>query len=115
MRKRMTLGGLWRVRVEVNHLCLDTYLELAGRALGALSARARRGLGTARCNEREGFARFGLRDRRRTFAAQVSWQAQPDSWQVQHFRTVGYRFRGRRSTFAGLGTDFVATAPHFAR
>ena len=32
------------------------------------------------------------------------------SWQVQHFRKARYRFRGRRSTVARLGTDFVAGA-----
>ena len=29
------------------------------------------------------------------------------SWQVQHFRKVRYRSRGRRSTFASLRADFV--------
>ena len=33
-----------------------------------------------------------------------------NSWQVQHFRKVKYRFRGRRSTFARSSTDFVAGA-----
>ena len=29
------------------------------------------------------------------------------SWQVQHFRTVKYRFRGRRSTFARSSIDSI--------
>ena len=32
------------------------------------------------------------------------------SWQAQNFGKVGYRFRGRRSTFARSSADFVAGA-----
>ena len=31
-----------------------------------------------------------------------------NSWQAQHFGNVRYRFHGRHSTYARLGTDFVA-------
>ena len=41
--------------------------------------------------------------RRNAFAGQVQI-----SWQAQRFRKVRYRFRGRRSTFARCGPDFVA-------
>ena len=43
--------------------------------------------------------------RHNAFAGQVQI-----SQQAQHFRKVRYRFRGRRSTFARSGTDFVAGA-----
>ena len=47
-------------------------------------------------------------------AALSQGQAQT-AWQAQHFGKVRYRFRGRRSTFARSGSDFLAGAPLFAR
>ena len=60
------------------------------------------------------FPRFEWRGRRSTVersgadfmaGAALSHGQVQISWQAHHFRKVEYRFRGRRGTFASLGTE----------
>ena len=107
MQKTLALCVNWASGLCANHLGCDACTE-------AVSERSRNGLGTVSetgplARPREGFARFELRGRRRTFArssidfvagAALSQGQVSISWQAQHFRKVKYKIRGRRSTFA---------------